>query len=209
VRSRLLRILMGVGAPAGPPAAARLPGAPWFVQRNILMLLGKLGSWPEGFTPRDYIGHSDPRVRREAYRLLVDDPATKDSAIEAGLADSDPGVLDLVLRAAPTACPPAALPQLERILRDASQSSETRVLALKALVGSKVPDAVARLLAVATQRRWWGSTGLASKSPVLLASLAALAEGWGGDPQVAPVLALAARHRDPEIRASVGARQSS
>ena len=73
-RWNLLRILAEVGAPAAPAVAARLPDAPWFVQRNLLLLLGKLGPWPEGFSPMPYISHGEARVRREAYRLLLDSP---------------------------------------------------------------------------------------------------------------------------------------
>ena len=50
-RWNLLRILIEVGAPVAPAVAARLPDSPWFVQRNLLLLLGKLGPGPTGSVP--------------------------------------------------------------------------------------------------------------------------------------------------------------
>jgi hypothetical protein len=61
---------------------------------------------------------------------------------------------------------------------------------------------VSRLVTIAKQRTWWGGCRLAPKSPVLLAVLKALADSYGDHPEAASVLGLAARHRDPEIRAA-------
>ena len=201
-RWNLLRILVQVGAPAAPAVAARLPDAPWFVQRNLLLLLGKLGPWPEGFSPLPYISHGEARVRREAYRLLLDSPDTREAAIVDGLSDPDSGILTMVLGAALPTCPPAAIPRLDTIVRDMSRNPEVRLMAVRALAGCPDPDRVSRLVTVATQRRWWGGCRLAPKSPVLLAVLKALADSYGDYPDASSVLALAARHRDPEIRAA-------
>lgn len=204
-RWNLLRILAEVGAPAAPAVAARLPDTPWFVQRNLLLLLGRLGPWPEGFTPTPYISHGEPRVRREAYRLLLDSPGTREAAIVAGLSDGDSGLLTMVLGAALPACPPTAAPLLDRIARDTSREQEARLLAVRALAGCPDPERVGRLVGVAKQRRWWGGIRLAPKSPVLLAVLKTLADSYGDHPEASPLLGLAARHRDPEIRAAANA----
>jgi hypothetical protein len=202
IRWNLLRILAEVGAPVAPAVAARLPDTPWFVQRNLLLLLGKLGPWPEGFSPIPYISHGEPRVRREAYRLLLDSPGTREAAIVDGLSDADPGILTMVLGAALPTCPPAAITLLDAIVRDTSRSSDVRLLAVRALAGCPDPDRASRLATVATQRRWWGGCRLAPKSPVLIAVLKALADSYSDHPDASTVLALAARHRDPEIRAA-------
>ena len=202
-RWNLLRILAEVGAPVAPAVAARLPDTPWFVQRNLLLLLGKLGPWPEGFSPIPYISQREPRVRREAYRLLLDSPATREAAIVNGLSDTDSGILTMVLGVALPACPPAAIRLLDALVRDPSRDSEVRLLAVRALAGCPDPERVSRLVTIARRRRWWGGHGLAPRSPVLLAVLKALADGYGGHPDASSVLALAARHRDPEIRAAV------
>jgi len=41
-RARTLQILESIGPPVAPAAAARLKDAPWFVQRNLLVLLRRL-----------------------------------------------------------------------------------------------------------------------------------------------------------------------
>jgi hypothetical protein len=50
-RSTVLKQLIALGPAVGNLAVARLVDAPWYVQRNILVLIGRLGQWPEGFTP--------------------------------------------------------------------------------------------------------------------------------------------------------------
>ena len=204
-RWNLLRILAEVGPPAAPAVAARLPDTPWFVQRNLLLLLGRLGPWPEGFSPRPYISHGEPRVRREAYRLLLDSPGTREPAIVNGLSDPDAGVVTMVLTAALPTCPPSVIPLLDQIARDGSRGIDARLLAVRALAGCPDPDRASRLATLARQRRWWGGVRLAPKTPVLLAVLKAFADGYGDDPDASAVLALAARHRDPEVRAAGGA----
>jgi hypothetical protein len=201
-RWNLLRILAELGPPIAPAVAARLPDARWFVQRNLLLLLGKLGPWPEGVSPAPYVSHDEPRVRREAYRLLLDSPGMREAAIVDGLSDADSGILTMVLGAALPTCTLAAVPLLDTIVRDTSRNPEVRLLAVRALAGCPDPGRVSRLAAIAQQRRWWGGCYLAPKSPVLLAVLKALADGYGNHPDASSVLALAARHRDPEVRAA-------
>jgi hypothetical protein len=203
-RWNLLRLLGEVGAPAAPAVAARLQDTPWFVQRNLLLLLGRLGTWPEGFSPTTYVSHAEPRVRREAYRLLLDSPGTRDAAIIDGLADPDAGIVTMVLSAALPTCPPGAVSLLDRIAHDTSRDTESRLLAVRALAGCPDPDRVVRLVRIARQRRWWGGVRLAPKSPILLAALKALADSFGNHQDASAVLVLAARHRDPEIRAAAG-----
>lgn len=207
-RWNLLRILGEIGPPAAPAVAARLADTPWFVQRNLLLLLGKMGHWPEGFSPVPYISHVEPRVRREAYRLLLDSAGTREAAIVNGLSDTDSGILTMVMGAALPTCPPAAIPLLDGLAHDTSRDQEVRLLAVRALAGCPDPDRLSRLVALARQRRWWGGSRLAPKSAVLLAVLKALADGYGQDPDASSVLALAVRHRDPEIRAAAGNRGS-
>jgi hypothetical protein len=204
-RWNLLRILAEVGPPVAPAVAARLPDTPWFVQRNLLLLLGRLGPWPEGFSPVPYISHGDPRVRREAYRLLLDFPGTREAAVVDGLSDADSGILTMVLGAAMPTCPPAAIALLDAIVRDTSRNQELRLLAVRALTACPDSSRVSRLVTIAQQRRWWGGSQLAPKSPVLLAVLRTLADSYSDHPEASPVLALAARHRDPEIRAACAA----
>jgi hypothetical protein len=203
-RWNLIRILTALGDPVASAIGARLPGAPWFVQRNLLVLLGRLDNWPAGFSPSQYTSHQESRVRREAYRLMVEVPASRDTAIQHGLADSDATIVAMMLRAAATHCPAAAIPAVERLLAHSASSMEVRLLAIRVLALARSDGASAHLLSVVRRpRRWWWSSRLAPKSPLLLAALEALAEGWASDAEAGPVLAEAAKHRDPEIRASV------
>ena len=119
-----------------------------------------------------------------------------------GLSDPDSGILTMVIGAALPTCPPAAIPLLDTIVRDLSRNPEVRLMAVRTLAGCPDPDRVSRLVTVAQQRRWWGGCSLAPKSPVLLAVLKALADSYGDHPEASSVLALAERHRDPEIRAA-------
>jgi hypothetical protein len=204
-RWNLIRILTALGGSAAPAIAARLPDAPWFVQRNLLVLLGRLGNWPDEFSPSQYTSHREARVRREAYRLMVEMPSTRDTAIREGLADPDPAIVATMLRAAATGCPAAAIPMVERILAHGAWSLEVRLLAIRVVAVAQSEGAAEHLLLlVRRSRRWWWGSRLAPKSPVQLAALKALAEGWASHPRVVPILTEAAGHRDPEIRASVG-----
>jgi len=191
-----------VGPPVAPAVAARLPGTAWYVQRNLLLLLGRLGPWPEGFSPVPYISHGDPRVRREAYRLLLDSPGTREHALVNGMSDADAGVVTMVLTAALPTCPPSVIPLLDQIARDGSRGADVRLLAVRVLAGCPDPDRAGRLATLVTQRRWWGGVRLAPKTPVLLAVLKALADSYDDHPDASAALALASRHRDPEVRAA-------
>ena len=51
MRHRLLNALTALGSVVGPPAARRLEKAEWFVQRNLLIVLGALPEWPTEFDP--------------------------------------------------------------------------------------------------------------------------------------------------------------
>src|SRR6185437_10736387 len=46
-RRKVLGLLAQLGPALGPAAAARLPNAPWYFQRNLLILIDRLGSWPD------------------------------------------------------------------------------------------------------------------------------------------------------------------
>jgi hypothetical protein len=201
-RAAVMKQLLALGPGGGRLAAARLPDAPWFLQRNILVLLGKLGSWPEGFSPLTYAQHADPRIRREGIKLLLDSPEHHALAVFAGLGDSDVSIVGLALSAALERCPPEALPLVERIAADPRQSSELRVAAVRILARTRAPQALRVLVDLALKRRFWLRRRLAPKSPELLAAVAALASFWPHEPVAAAVLDRALHHSDPDVRAA-------
>jgi hypothetical protein len=201
-RATVLKQLLGLGPIVGSLAMARLANAPWYVQRNILVLIGRLGHWPEGFTPVAYTATSDSRIRREAIKLLLESPAHTDEGILLGLRDPDDGIAGLAATAALEACPPAALPLLERVTVNPERSPELRAITLRILARTRAPEALRLLLALALTRRFWFARRLAPKSPLLISALAALASQWRDDPSAIQVLDLARQHSDPEIRAA-------
>jgi hypothetical protein len=207
-RATILKQLMTLGPAVGSLAVARLADAPWYVQRNILVLIGRLGQWPVGFTPMSYAENADARIRREAIKLLLESPGHTTDAILLGLRDADDGIATMAATTALESCPPAALPLLERITVDPERSLDLRAITLRILARTRAPEAFRLLLALAMTRRIWFARGLASKSPLLLSALSALASHWGEDPSAREVLSLARQHADPEIRAAARAGSS-
>jgi hypothetical protein len=201
-RAAIMKQLLALGPGVGRTAAARLPDAPWYLQRNILVLLGKRGSWPAGFSPMSYAVHTDPRIRREGIKLLLETAEHRAEAVMQGLEDADEGIVGLALASALSSCPPAALSRVELIAADPKRPSEMRVAAVRILARTRAPEALRLLAGIAVTRRLWFRARLAPKSPELLATLSALAAHWPDDPLATAVLAQAQDHADPEIRAA-------
>ena len=205
-RRKVLGLLAELGPALGPAAAARLPNAPWYFQRNLLILIDRLGAWPEGFSLAPYASHADARVRREAVRMLLRAASgpSRDAALLAALGDPDEQVLRLALGAASESCPPAAIPRIARRVAERALDADLDLLAIKVLGTSNDPAALECLLScVTTGRGWFGGRRLAPRSPRLLAALAGLVARWPADPRAAPVLARASRHPDPAVRNAV------
>ena len=201
-RAAVLKQLLALGPEVGRLAVARLTGAPWYVQRNILLLIGRLGSWPEGFSPLSYAAHSDPRIRREAVKLLLDSKGHTKDGILLGLRDADDGIATLAATTALESCPVEGLALISRLASDERRMPELRALALRILARTRAPEALRLMLALAVSRRRLFGRRLAPKSPVLLAALAGLASFWRDDPSAMEVLIQALHHSDPEIRAA-------
>ncbi|MCU0621536.1 MAG: hypothetical protein MUC69_08545, partial [Gemmatimonadales bacterium] len=49
VRARLIDVVAHFGPSIGTEVVSRIPGAPWYVQRNLLRLIGMMPELPEGF----------------------------------------------------------------------------------------------------------------------------------------------------------------
>lgn len=199
-RAAILKHLLALGPVSAAAAAGRMDGAPWYMQRNLLLLVGQWSDWPEGFSPLPWARHPDVRVRREAIKLLLGSVPHRTEGILIALADADAGIVTLALGAAADSCPPEALPLVERLALDAGRESATRVHAVRVLARAQAPESVGTLVALATVRRRWFHNPLAPRSPELLAAVAALARHWSDEPRAAPILEHARRHPDAEIR---------
>ncbi len=203
VRRRLLSRLERLGTAIGPLIIPRLARGVWYVQRNMLVLVGTMNQWPSGFNPSDYISHTDARVRREAFKLLFRVPDRRDEALRAGLEDSDEQILHLALAAAAEACPSSMAPHLVFLLSEHLLTPEDRTFGIRALGGCRHPVARDWMLdRVRGRRRWFRRRRLATKSPELLLVLSQLRHTWQADPTTQEVLRLAADSADPEVRSA-------
>jgi len=207
-RAAIMKQLLGLGPDVAAVAIERLPTAPWYLQRNILVLLGRLGSLPDGFSPATYSTHGDARIRREAIKLLLETKGRQEEAIVMGLGDVDEGIVGLALAAALESCPPRAIPLVQRIAVDAKRQPEVRALAVRIVTRAREPETLRVLLAIVNYRRRWFRNRLAPKSPDLLAALTGLAAHWSEEPLVKEVIAYARWHTDRHIRAAVASRSA-
>jgi hypothetical protein len=203
-RRRILDVLGALGQAIGPAIVKRLPGSPWYAQRNLLILMSTLDSWPEDFTAADYAGHADVRVRREALKLMLKRTQTRVLGLTVAISDSDPQLLRMGLDAALKECPPAVVPKLTAKLTAGTLPTELEVMAIQAIGSTSVPAAYTCLWGLAVKRtRWLRRDKLAGKSRTMLAALSTLKTRWPDDPKVIKIVAKAERSGDREIRRAV------
>jgi len=200
VRLRLLDLLARYGNAVGPLAVDRLDGMPWYVQRNLLALLGRLPDVPAGFVPDAMLAHRDPRVRHEAIALAISDPELKARGLDEALDSGYEPTLRLALVTLSEDCPPEFVPRLVHLASDQHLDVELRAHAVTALacVSDTVVLRVLRRLVMAQGITALGR--LAPKSETMLAALRGLATHWHGHPKVIHLLETARESRDPEIR---------
>jgi hypothetical protein len=198
--STYVDMLSALGNDVGPLAAARIAGARWGVQRLLLVILGKLTSLPEAFAPREFIRHPDGTVRREALRMLIKLPATRNEAIAAALADVDERIVRLALGAAMMNCPTDAAKILMARANDPLLSPDLRALGIRALSSNRSPETVGFLVRQTLgKKKFLRARSLTTKTPEMLASLAGIVTHWRDDADAKIVLAVAAESTDPEI----------
>jgi HEAT repeat protein len=170
----------------------------------MLSLLEAMHELPEGFSAVPYASHPDPRVRRQAIRVLFEQEAERDSAVLVALRDRDEQIVRLGLGRALDRCPAGALAVIGERLAAHTLDAELELLAIRVLASVDDPAAVDCLLEyVGKSRGWFRGTRLVKASPRSLVALAGLAKRWSSDPRVAAVLQRAARHPDPAVRAAV------
>ncbi|HEX9292545.1 MAG TPA: hypothetical protein VF873_02570 [Gemmatimonadales bacterium] len=188
----------------GPVIAMRLSrDIPWYVTRNLLLILDGLPALPTGFSTAAFTAHEDARVRREALKVTLKVPTEREPALLGALRDSDPRMARLALAAALEDCPPSALTVVAELARATATPSELRVLAIKVLGRVRNSIGLNALLALVDGgTNWLGRPRLAARSLELLAALMALAAGWRNDVQAAALLALAAASSDPDVRSA-------
>ena len=204
-RDRLLDLLVSIGSDAGPYIASRMSTAPATLQRDCLVALGRLDRLPAGMDPGAYLMHPEPVVRREAVRLFLKLPETREQTIVAALSDPDDRTVFQALSAAQDGCPDEGVAIIRQRVDDEELDASLRALGIRTVGGSR-RDATTRewlLRRVVGRTKWLHRLKLLSPSVEMLAALGALAAFWNDDPGVQDALNLARRSRDAEVRQTV------
>ncbi|HSJ65777.1 MAG TPA: hypothetical protein VK922_17975 [Gemmatimonadaceae bacterium] len=204
-RRLALEHLVSLGSATVDAAVARLPDAPWYVARNILILVRRVGAWPGTWSPAELAQHADPRVRREAIRLMLSHAAWRDRAIVMGMRDEDRAVTRAALIAASSGCPRSAVASLLRRLREKTVDDDLAPFAIRALAASGAREGLELAVTTVLQRTLFGRPRLATPRAEVLAAIAGLAAHWRDDPRAQQILALAAEHPDPTVRSAAAA----
>jgi hypothetical protein len=204
-RAQFYELLQASGDEVGAVVAGRIPEAAPAVQRELLALLGRLNTLPSGFSARDYLGHAESLVRREAVRLLLRDTAARETAVLAALADNDDRVVFAGLTAAQEKCPPGGVDLIKRRVDRGELDSQLRTMGIRIVAQQRTSETLAWLLSFAVTEAHWGRRPkLRPANPEMLAALSMISIGWPDDPAAAAVLRLAEQSKDAEVRAKVG-----
>ena len=203
-RAQLYELLQPFGDEAGPSIAAMIPHTIPTVQRELLVLLGRLTTLPSGFSAHEYLGNSDALVRREAVRLLLRDPTARGEAIMRALEDGDDRVVFAGLTAAQEKCPPPGIGLIKHRIDRGELDSQLRTMGIRIVGQQRTMETLTWLLdLVVTEARWPRRPKLRASTPEMLAALSVVASGWADDPVAVTVLTLAEQSKDAEVRAKI------
>lgn len=194
-------LLTHIGPAVLPLVDERLDDDRWFVLRNLLAVHNELGTAPEGAAEQHMLHHTDPRVRREAVKIGLRAPDHRSAVLRAALGDPDERVLQYGLVAALDGVPINAVPLVLARAQDDELKESIRVAAIRVLGRLGQTVALRALLELATEGKGLlGGVKLARSSPVSIAAIAALAEGWADHPDSKEVLDRARASRDAAVR---------
>jgi hypothetical protein len=204
VRAQFYELLQFFGDDVGATVAARVPDATPAVQRELLVLLGRLGAMPAGFSARDYLANGDALVRREAVRLSLRHDDTREPAILSALADADDRVVFTGLTAAQEKCPPAGFGVIKRRIDRGELDSQLRTMGIRIVAQQHTSATLAWLLRMVVARaRWPRRSRLRPATPEMLAALTMIATGWPDDPDSEAALKLAGQSKDAGVKAKI------
>jgi len=207
IRTQFYDLVQSAGDQVGAAVAERIPDAPPAMQRELLALLGRLGALPSDFSAINYLASDEPLVRREAVRLMLRNPAERDETIMGALTDTDDRVVFAGLTVAQERCPPAGIELIRQRVDRGELDSQLRTMGIRIVAQQRTPETLAWLLSyVVTEAHWPRKPKLRPSTPEMLAALSVIAGFWGHDPAAEPVITLADRSRDPEVRAKVARR---
>ncbi len=202
-RRRLLDVLVRIGPAAEESLLERLADAPWYLARNILAVLLHFPAITRLEPIFDAFVHPELRVRQEALRVLVRQPAARHRAITEALESGEESLGRIALAAIGGKCPPPLIAPVLAVL--AVPNDDLRLQAIRAVSESQNPLVVPQLLNLVRARRGlFRRQRLMPRSPAMLAALEVLARRWSNHRPVVATLQLAARSSDGDIRAAIG-----
>ena len=200
-RRKLLDLLSGRASDISGLVVDRLGDDRWYVVRNMLAILERSGHNPNDFSPFFWTTDPDARVRQLAIRLQLRLPHERERAIQTALDDADTRVVALGLAALEESRSPDAALRVSAIALQLNADEDIRILAVGVLGRLRRPHALDTLLRLSDGGlSLLGRPKLPPRSPLLVATIRALAEGWSTVPRTVAVLSLAAQSTDPELR---------
>jgi hypothetical protein len=210
IRVQFYDLLESLGDDVGPIASDGIPEASPVVQRELIALIGRLGTMPANFSAREYLLSQEALVRREAVRLLLRDPSARDDAVMAALADADDRVVFVGLTSAQEKCPAGAVDLIKRRVERGELDSQLRTLGIRLISQQGAPEALGWLLGfVVSETRWSRRPKLRPSTPEMLAALSMIALLWADDPAAAVAIKLAEQSKDAEVRAKVAPKRTA
>lgn len=203
-RTQFYDLIQSLGEDVGAHISARIGDAPPLVQRELLAFLGRLGGSSAGFSAASYLASADPLVRREAARIMLRDPATREKTALASLADADNRVVFVGLTAAQEKIPAGAAELMRQRVDRGELDAQLRTMCIRIVAQQRTPQTLAWLVGhVLTEARWQRRPKLRPSTPEMLAALSMIASGWRDDPAAATAISLAEHSKDSEVRAKV------
>jgi hypothetical protein len=159
VRARMCQVLAKVGPPAVPVLLELLEDPRWFLVRNLVHVLGKIGD-EAAFEPAvALLGHEHNRVRIEAVRAVaVIAPPRAVAPIVSVVGDEHPEVRLEAIRALGALRQDEAVPVLREVAAGASSHASDLALrreAIEALSAIVTPGAREALMGLARRRWLW------------------------------------------------------
>ncbi|MCC7194027.1 MAG: hypothetical protein IT356_00565 [Gemmatimonadaceae bacterium] len=210
-RRLLLARLGELGDSVRDKLIARLDGATWYVQRNLLMLLAALPDPPQDLPFDSFTASEEPMLRLEAYRLLAKIPARREKAVHDALSDPDQRVVRGGIELAADGVGRRSHARLLQLVEEAAEGSDIRIRGIALLVHVSLPASRDWLLAHVRRRRGFlvfRRWALVPRSPEMLAALRVLAQRWPADPDARATLALAAGSGDQHLAAAAAGREA-
>ena len=203
-RERIVTLLSGLGGVITDLVTKRLANAQPAIARELLALLTRLTPRTIPSHVRSFLKHADASVRREAAKLMLSNPDTRDTAMLAAVRDDDERVVSTALIASLNGCSAFAAATIrQRMERGDFTDSTTRTAAVRAVAQLADADTLEWLVRrVTVSGGLWRRPRLAPTSPEMLAALSILAVRWSGDPRAAQVVEQARSSASASVRAA-------